>query len=157
MHYEIHSFFHNNTTNISNWCPKRDSNSHTFRYQNLNLECLPIPPSGQNTFYTFIILSILGYVYNCSLNTTWKIPTQNISCYTYTLSRNINRLYVRLLLQSSNPILYSSNLITSSFQTGRGLKSQTLKYLNVNFGRGCRDRTYAWRNQNLLPYLLASP
>jgi hypothetical protein len=30
------------------WCPKRDSNSHTFRYQNLNLARLPIPPSGLN-------------------------------------------------------------------------------------------------------------
>ena len=25
------------------------------------------------------------------------------------------------------------------------------------YGRGYRDRTYAWRNQNPLPYLLANP
>jgi len=28
------------------WCPPRDSNSHTFRYQNLNLARLPISPKG---------------------------------------------------------------------------------------------------------------
>ena len=28
------------------WCPPRDSNSHTRRYQNLNLARLPISPKG---------------------------------------------------------------------------------------------------------------
>ena len=32
-------------TPILFWCSERDSNSHIFRRQNLNLVCLPIPPS----------------------------------------------------------------------------------------------------------------
>ena len=26
------------------WCATRESNPHIFRYKNLNLACLPVPP-----------------------------------------------------------------------------------------------------------------
>lgn len=46
------------TTAYLLWCPKRDSNSHTFRYWNLNPACLPISPSGPiflHHFYMWLI------------------------------------------------------------------------------------------------------
>jgi hypothetical protein len=48
-------------------CREQDSNLHTFRYQNLNLARLPIPPSRQG---------VLGLVYRMLEGYGKKIPEQ---------------------------------------------------------------------------------
>ncbi len=41
------------------WCPRQDSNLHSFRHQHLKLACLPIPPPGHAQTWIFEIWWVL--------------------------------------------------------------------------------------------------